>query len=44
MRLEKLLCTHVQNILGVIGNSKLGKKKDKKKKRSKLWLSLHIEM
>ena len=30
MRLEKLLCTHVQNILGVIGNSKL----EKKKKRS----------
>ena len=27
MRLEKLLCTHVQNNLGVIGNSKLEKKK-----------------
>ena len=33
MRLEKLLCTHVQNILGVIGNSKLEKKKKIKKKR-----------
>ena len=32
MRLEKLLCTHVQNILGVIGNSKLEKKKKDKKK------------
>ena len=30
MRLEKLLCTHVQNNLGVLGNSKLEKKEKKR--------------
>ena len=35
MRLEKLLCTHVQNNLGVLGNSKLEKKKKIKKKKKR---------